>query len=546
MDMKIYKAEEYGIVPGKHCESELRDFLNSLDGDEEKVIEFKKGDYPLDTSKFPDCMLYITNTAGDGEYSAGETPHKSRSPLYFDGIKNLTVEGNGARFLIWGQATNAVIAECENIKIKDIEICPVDPNMHELKVISKGLFYVDYELDSQSEYEISNGKVWFCGSDYRYNAAHRAKTARYIPCVQVENTDRVMRTLHPLAGCIKIKEISERKIRAFCLSTARFKIGDRYYIYDDRRQYAGIFVRDSKNVVLERVKQSFNYSLAFVAQNTENITLEGVEFAPDKTSGRLIASLADFVQICMCRGKVKILNSRFEGAGDDCLNVHGFHFKITHIDGDRITVKFMHPQSHGFNPLRAGDELAFIDPKTLLECGRAKIIASHLVDEYSIELTIDDALSAKIGNMIEDINACPDLLFSGNTVERIITRGLLITTRGKTVVENNHFKSCSMSGILISDDAASWYESGLCRDVTIKDNLFDYCGENGVLIKPENTVHAGAVHKNITVTGNTFKKCEKACFSIKSSSDITLSGNLIKDAPEKLKQSNCENIITDF
>ena len=147
--------------------------------------------------------------------------------------------------------------------------------------------------------------------------------------------------------------------------------------------------------------------------------------------------------------------------------------------------------------------------------------------------------------MIEDIDACPDVLFSGNTVERIITRGLLITTRGKTVVEKNHFKSCSMSGILISDDAASWYESGMCSDVTIKENVFDYCGENGVLIKPENTVHAGAVHKNITVTGNTFIKCEKACFNIKSASDITISNNTIEAAPEKLKQSNCENLIID-
>lgn len=545
--MKIYRAEEYGVIPGKQCESELRAFLNLMKSDEdEKVIKLQSGDYPLDASKLEDLMLYITNTAGDGEYSADEIPHKNRSPLYFEGIKNLTVEGGGARFLIYGQATNAVIAECENIKIKDIEIYPVNPDMHELKVISKGAFYVDYELDAQSEYEVSDGALWFRGSDYCRNAANRAKTARYIPRVPAKNTDRVMRTLHPLANCIKIKELSERKIRAFSLLTSRFKIGDKYYIYDDRRQYAGIFVCDSKNVVLERVSQRFNYSLAFVAQNTENITLDSVEFAPDKNSGRLIASLADFIQICMCRGKVRILNSRFDGAGDDCLNVHGFHFKISHIDGGKITVKFMHPQSHGFNPLRAGDRLAYIDPKTLLECGGAKIIDSHMTDEYSIELTLDDASGAKINNMIEDIDACPEVLFIKNTVERIITRGLLLTTRGKTVVENNHFKSCSMSGILISDDAANWYESGMCRDVTIKDNIFDYCGENGVLIKPENPVHAGAVHKNITVTGNTFKKCERVCFDIKSASDITISGNIIEDAPQKIKQINTENLTTDF
>ena len=29
-----------------------------------------------------------------------------------------------------------------------------------------------------------------------------------------------------------------------------------------------------------------------------------------------------------------------------------------------------------------------------------------------------------------------------------------------------------MSGILLSDDASSWYESGMCKDVTISNNVF--------------------------------------------------------------------------
>ena len=160
-------------------------------------------------------------------------------------------------------------------------------------------------------------------------------------------------------------------------------------------------------------------------------------------------------------------DSYFDGAGDDCLNVHGIHFKITKKQENTITVRFMHPQSHGFNPLRVGDTIAFINPETLLEEGKTVIEKSELLNEYEIRLSVNNAEMASVGSVIEDISACPDLDFVNNMMTRIITRGLLITTRGKVNVSGNRFVSTTMSGILLSDDAKSWYESGMCCDVTL-------------------------------------------------------------------------------
>ncbi|MGN0467405.1 MAG: right-handed parallel beta-helix repeat-containing protein, partial [Acutalibacteraceae bacterium] len=277
------------------------------------------------------------------------------------------------------------------------------------------------------------------------------------------------------------------------------------------------------------------------AQDSENITVENICFAPGKGSARKMASVADFIQLCMCRGKVTVKDSYFDGAGDDLLNVHGIHFKITEIKGKDLTVRFMHPQSHGFNPLRVGDAIAYINPETLLEEGTAVIEDSKLINEYEILIKVSDLSGAKQGFVIEDITACPELEFTGNSSTRIITRGLLITTRGKVNVENNHFTSTSMSGILLSDDAKSWYESGMCRDVTIKNNTFDYCGGTPILIKPENRKYAGAVHENIRIIGNTFKKYNGACISIKDSNDILIENNTYKSS-KKIKTKNCKNV----
>ena len=253
-----------------------------------------------------------------------------------------------------------------------------------------------------------------------------------------------------------------------------------------------------------------------------------------------MASVADFIQICMCRGNVSIKNSYFDGAGDDSLNVHGVHFKITDINDNQLTVRFMHPQSHGYNPLREGDTIAYINTDTLLEEGTAVIEKSELVDEYNIRLTVSNTDKAKVGNVIEDISACPDLDFENNYMTRIITRGLLITTRGRVNVKNNHFVSTTMSGILLSDDAKSWYESGMCRDVTIENNTFDYCGQTPILIKPENKVYAGAVHRNIKIIGNTFVRYKGYCISAKNTDGVLIKNNNFSG--KKIKAKNCNNI----
>ena len=543
----VYNAKDYGVKPGTYCEKELQKFLESIPNDsEEKVIEFPRGTYLIDTANLKERMLYITNTAGDNEYKKDETPHKSCTPFYFENLKNVTVEGNGSGFIIHGKATNMVISNCENIKIQNLSIDVENPEMHELKVVNKKLFYVDFKVDNQSKYENVDGKLSFVGKDYVRPFTDCAKSSWWNAHIKADNQNYIERGIHPLATTFKLRDLGKNVVRAYMLFTKKFIKGDRYYLFDNRRQYAGIFVHDSKNVTIEKINQHFNYSLAFVAQNTENITIDSVKFAPRKMTGRLMCSVADFIQICMCKGQVTIKDSYFDGAGDDLLNVHGFHFKIKEKNGNKIVVSFMHPQSHGFNPLNIGDEIAFIDVDSMLQNGTSKILESKMLNENDIELTLTDSKDAVLGQVIENISSCPNVTFINNSSTRIITRGLLLTTRGKVLIENNDFKSTSMSGILMSDDAKTWYESGMCLDMTIRNNNFDYCGENGVLILPENNVHKGAVHKNITIENNTFKKCMKPCFYIKSASDIVIKNNKIGETPKKIETKNVENLQKDF
>ena len=523
LNMEIIKASSFGILPNEDITEKLCELTEKLkEKDNEKTVVFDKGTYYLDSEKCRKYMLYITNTVGDKEFSSDEIPHLNAVPFYFGGVNNVTFDGGNSVFIIDGKVTNIAMESCENITLKNMEIRHSHPDMHELKVVRKSLFSVDFEIDRDTQYEFENGKGYFYGKDYRYAIDHKANNSWWIGLIRRATPNKIKRVNHPLFSALSVKDLGNRKIRVTYPNTFRFSADDCYYLFDVRRQFAGIFVNKCANIILENIKQRFNYSLALVAQDSENITVDNIEFAPEKDSARKMASVADFIQICMCRGNISIKNSYFDGAGDDSLNVHGVHFKITDIKDNELTVRFMHPQSHGYNPLRVGDTIAYINTDTLLEEGTAVIEKSELLNEYDIRLTVSNTDKAKVGNVIEDINACPNLDFENNFMTRIITRGLLITTRGKVNVKCNHFVSTTMSGILLSDDAKSWYESGMCKNVTIENNTFDYCGGTPILIKPENRIYAGAVHKNIKLIGNIFKKYNGYCITAKDTDGILL------------------------
>ena len=91
-----------------------------------------------------------------------------------------------------------------------------------------------------------------------------------------------------------------------------------------------------------------------------------------------------------------------------------------------------------------------------------------------------------------------------------------------------------MSGILIADDARSWFESGMARDVTIRNNDFIECGGPVIFIAPENDRNEGYVHRNITIANNRFWLTGTDAISAKSVDGLQITNNLFL-TPEVMK-----------
>ena len=527
--MKI-NAREVGIIPGMDAALPLARLSEHLKTVQEPcIVQFEPGIYPPHAENLPLKKMYITNTVGDNEWHPGETAHENRAGIVLEQVHDVTFEGNGAQFVLHGPATNMALLGCRNLTIRNIRFNSFRPDMHEWTVVKKGPFWVDFRLDEESRYVRHGKKFFFVGEGYCTPFLDSHFTAHWIGQIDAADPGILRRTGHPFVSSLFLEEREDHLFRSYDPRALQFRTGERYVLFDVRRKYNGIFIDQCKNITLEGVEQNFNYGLALVAQNSETLDFSGLRFAPESGGPRRMASVADFIQICMCRGQVNVRNSFFVGSGDDCLNAHGIHFKIVEQEGNSIIVRFMHPQSHGFNPLRPGDRITFVSPETLLCRGEAIIRESKLLDEYQIRLALDGKIAGSVGDVIEDMDASPDLTFEKNTIDRIITRGLLVTVRGNVRIRDNDFKHTSMNNILISDDAKHWYESGCVRDVIIEQNRFQYCPEYTVCIKPENKRHAGAVHTGIIIRNNTVRT---PSYYVKSANHVEISGNRHENQPK--------------
>lgn len=543
----IYNSDSLGFRIGEDCTEaliSLSEIFTQADGD--TVIQFQKGDYYISSEKCREVYRAITNTAAENEYKDKSRINIHKVPFLFEGVNNLIFDGNGSHFIVDGKVTNMIISSCDNIVFRNFTLKTINPNLHRFTVVKTSAFKTVFRLNKESVYKKENGKYVFIGNGFHFGFTEGAKFSSWNIIKQPGEENAVLRGLHPFKDAISIKEIGDFEFSVRYALPKKFSVGQSFHIYDCLRSEVGIFCENSRNIKFENVHSNFNYSLAFVAQGCENLVLEDCVFAPENGSEIDISSLADFIQICMCKGKIEVNNCVFDGAGDDAINVHGMHFKIKDVEGDSFTAVFGHPQTWGFNPFSVGDEIEFIDPKTLLSEDSAAILSSELVSDHEIRIRTDRIIPTAYDKyVIENVTLCPELLYENNTIKNVVTRGILYTSRGRCVIRNNRFIDTGMSSILLSDDAESWFESGMCKDVTIENNIFEKSGKNTILILPENKENKGTVHSNINIIGNTFNEWEGDCILAKSTENLFIKDNLFY-GKEKLKTENCVNIKTDL
>lgn len=141
----------------------------------------------------------------------------------------------------------------------------------------------------------------------------------------------------------------------------------------------------------------------------------------------------------------------------------------------------------------------------------------------------------------------PNITIRNCTVDTASCRGFLITTRGMVVVEGCTFTRTHMSTILVEDDAEGWFESGPIRDLTIRNNKFIPCAQNGhpvVWINPHNgnADPELPVHEQVRILDNDF---DGGGVSAKSVKGLTITNNRFAAKSLPVQHTACPDRVIE-
>lgn len=524
----VVKLADFGVKANsfENASRAVQKAIESCAGKSQVVLQLPEGRIDLWPEGAMKRELYISNSTEDDRSSKIKN-----IGFWFEGLNGLTLEGNNTLVVLHGKMVSFGAHNCKNLKIRNISFDYERPTMSELTIRSVSPKVIEADILPGSKFEIENGRIVFYGEGWRSWSHH---TIVFSPGKELMQYS----SFKPFAES-KAVETSPFHVRfEGDFSKTSFKPGQVLTIRDPYRDNCGGFFSRCTNVSVENVNMYYMHGLGIVSQFSENISMRKVTVAPRNDSGRVIASFADCFHFSGCKGLVLVDSCFTSGSHDDPINVHGTHLKIIGISADNnLIIRFMHHQTYGFEAFYSGDSIAFVNPQTLLLLAYSKVKTARMLNLREMELEIDGKLpeAASVGNVIENLTWTPEVRITNSRFERTNTRGLLLTTRRKILVEGNTFFRTGMHAILIADDGSSWFESGEVTDVTIRNNVFEDCGYNQlpgnfiIAIAPENheLVKGRYVHRNIRIENNTFKSFDYPVLTARSVENLSFTGNKI-------------------
>lgn len=530
-------------------------FLNISDG-ETVVLEKNKVYDVREDDSFHKEGYYCSNTA-----KRHENPNGYRNAaIFLKNKKNIIIDGNGATLIVHGKMTPMLFDACENVTVRNLCVDYACPTMSEFIVVSADgescvirinpecLFRIEgNEIIWHGEQSLSGKPYWedSCHGNRRHIKILDRKIGQ---CRDFKRSDMYFK---------KIERIDETTLRLYPENPeADFKEGCVFQTRNIVRDQTGSLFQRCRNLVFEDMRIKFMHGLGIVSQFCENVTFRNCDLTPG--SGRTVASTADFFQFSGCKGKLIIENCKAWGAHDDYINVHGTHLRIveTNDDESSMVVRFMHDETWGMQAFEIGDELEFIKWDTLIPYAKTTVSVYEKINDTDIKLIVSGRLpQIEVGkDVVENATWTPDLKVSGCDFGVTAGRGILCTTRGEVVIENNRFSNLRGPALLIEDDCNFWFESGYTRKIIFRNNTVSGCdygktwqGAHVIRYTPkvmdENSQEF--VHGKLVLCGNRFENPIEAEHSLwlEYLAEAEIYDNIF-DAPYSVK-THCTGKITE-
>ncbi len=504
---KVISVADFGVEPdsGRDAVRGVRAAIEACRKQLPATLVFPKGRYDFRAEHSEEIDYFESNTTDNNPKTC---------PIVLRKIKGLTIKGNGSEFVFHGRMQPLTLEDCADITVRGLNLDWDIPFVAQAKIEKAADDHVDIRINKEeSPFKIVGGKIVFHGEGWE---------SPWWGCMEFDAETRLIPQQSgdsPLGGGwnkYTAREIDGGLVRLSHEFERKPEEGNILIMRHSARDHAGVFIYRSKDILFEDVNLFTAAGLGFLGQYSENITLRRANVMPNYAKGRYQSGHADGFQVSNCRGHIVVENCRFEGLMDDPINVHGTSVKVLERkDPARLVCRFVHGMSTGMKWGRPGDKVGFIDHESMATIGEGVLKSFRKIDRDHFEVVFNDVVTfdLKPGDALENLTWAPDFTVRNCWFGSCRARGLLVSTPGKVVIEDNDFVS-SGAAILIAGDANGWYESGAVRDVLIKGNRFHpscltswyQFGEGIISILPiiPKVDPERPFHRNIRIIGNEF------------------------------------------
>ncbi|MDR2674228.1 MAG: hypothetical protein LBC18_04995 [Opitutaceae bacterium] len=536
----ILATHACGLLPGDGLRVPVTDFGAKPGSGENAAPAVQKA---IDVCKARGAAVLVFPK---GRYDFHAPKDRRVYGIQADGLKNVVIDGGGSEFVFHGIMGAASVFNSENITLRDFTVDWDRPFIVQGVIQDTTDEWVDVKFDAgRHPFEIENEKIRFLGEDWRrridgYSLLYEKDTKEIVHDTRdnpLGPIDKIFNTRAEDRGGGLVRFHGKAKYKAVPGTILALWLG-RYIM-------PGFSLRGGRNITLENMDVFHALSHGVAAFRTENITLRNVNLRRNDRKGRVFSTVADGFHINTCKGLLKIERCTHTGIGDDFLNLHGKNVAIRRIVNARTLEVGVSGREGASAVLADGDEVWLVERAAMQRTSAAtiirmddirdggKLIARRIVLDRELPAMIkeNDLIENKTWTAALEIRDC-------NILKTHRARGLLVTTPGRVVIENNYFRTAG-AAILIEGDADYWYESGACRDVLIRNNVFEDClssGRAGVWGRAVITIHPGVkpqgdssppYHRNIRIEHNVFKAFEPPILYARSTGGLKFAGNTL-------------------
>lgn len=390
-----------------------------------------------------------------------------RIAFFLDGFSDFVIDGQGSSFIFHGYICPFIINRSANIVLRNLRVDWERTFHSEAKIISVYKDSMDVSFSNQYPYSIENDLLFFKDSS---GVAYPYKSLLEFDSKKRETA--FMARDYYTGPYVKVKKLADNSVRLFVTGITASE-GNIMTFAPAARSCPAITLSASDNIEVKDITILHAGGMGVIAQMSSNISLQRVSVTP--LAGRIISTTADATHFANCYGKITIDSCLFENQKDDATNIHGIYARVeSQSDRNSIIVRLVHHQQYGQQLFAVGDSIEFVKNNSLVTYYHTRVDSANVINKELVQLFVSGLVPDKSeGNVVATLKH-PEVLISNCTIRNNRARGLLLGSRGSTIIKGNYFHTPG-AAILFEGDANYWFEQSGVRNVTITENVFENC-----------------------------------------------------------------------